>query len=231
MLALLDFIQTLLLTEYLGCEMTGAKTEYFPNGGPVPKAGDINSKCDLKGQDYKIIFNVMRVLFWLSLPAVTKISGGLQKPKDWFKRLVYALVGATLMVKTFMDLLNIIIAVADPNAIEDINFYFPTIKPWIVYGIAAVGFIRQQKKKNSTVGPAERASKQLNESAKHAEDAKGKAEDFKDNAGKIEKIFLSIDKKLEEMAGAVVGAKEGPKGGDTPQTPVVGATPQTPVDP
>ena len=49
-----------------------------------------------------------------------------------FKRLVYALVGATLMVKTFMDLLNIITAVADPNALKDINLYFPTIKPWIV---------------------------------------------------------------------------------------------------
>ena len=73
-LVLLDFIQTLLLTEYLGCEMTGTKTEYFPNGGPVPKAGDTNSKCDLKGQDYKIIFNVMRVLFWLSIPAVTKLT-------------------------------------------------------------------------------------------------------------------------------------------------------------
>jgi hypothetical protein len=33
-----------------------------------------------------------------------------------------------LMVKTFMDLLNIIIAVADPNATKHTNLNFPTIK-------------------------------------------------------------------------------------------------------
>ena len=194
---LLDFIQTLLLTENLGCEMTGTKTEYFPNGGPVPKAGDTNSKCDLKGQDYKIIFNVMRVLFWLSIPTVTKLSGGLAKPKEWFKRLVYALVGATLMVKTFMDLLTIIIAMADPNALKDINLYFPTIKPWIVYGITAVGFLKQTKG-----------------GVKVAPDPAGKITQMKEKAAKMKgpgkmvmKLLSTIEEKLDKLETMVAGTK------------------------
>ena len=54
-----------------------------------PQIGDINSnsKCEVRyqeGQDYKIIFNAMRVRFILAIPPRRhEISGGLvKKPRD-----------------------------------------------------------------------------------------------------------------------------------------------------
>jgi len=136
---LLDMIQTLALTEHLDCKMTGPKSVYFPSGGPVG--------CDTKGRDFKLIFNSMRVAFWLSLPAVKMVAGTPENPKKCFTYLVYGMVGASLMIDTLMDMLNIIIPMADPKSLERLNFYFPTIKPWIMYGVAGLGIIHQKTTK------------------------------------------------------------------------------------
>lgn len=123
---LMEFASTLLFVNWAKCTMDGEKTKDFPAGSP---AG-----CDPDSVPYMVSFHLTKGLAWLIIFIFAKLG----QTKIWVS-FSAAMVGATMFLDGFLDVLTLILGLVDPELIPDIVTAISSIRTFLGYGLAGLG--------------------------------------------------------------------------------------------